>query len=88
MSFSVLLHPSAAKFLQNLDGSNKERLKNKLEELKQYPERGKPLRYSHFRSLRIGDFRAIYEIRRDAKEIVILFIGHRKDVYDDFSKLF
>ena len=87
MNFSVLLHPVAAKFLESLDDQFKERIKNKLEELKRYPERGKPLKHSHFRSLRIGDYRALYEIRRDLKEIVILFIGHRKDVYDDFSKL-
>ncbi|MBI4167495.1 MAG: type II toxin-antitoxin system RelE/ParE family toxin [Candidatus Aenigmarchaeota archaeon] len=87
MSFNVILHPSAAKFLESLDGQFKERVKNKLEELKQYPERGKPLKYSHFRSLRIGDYRALYEIHRASKEVVILFIGHRRDVYDDFSKL-
>lgn len=87
MNFNVLLHPAAAKFLEGLDDQFKERVKDKLEELKKYPERGKPLRYSRFRSLRIGDYRALYEIRRASNEVVILFIGHRKDVYDDFSKL-
>ena len=46
------------------------------------------MKYSVYLSLRIGDYRVIYEINRDKKLVVILFIGHRKKVYDDFSKMF
>ena len=87
MSFKVLLHPAAARSLEKLDSEIKRRIMNKLGELKQYPARGKPLRYSHFRSLRIGDYRTIYEAHENTNEVIVLFIGHRKDVYDDFSKL-
>ena len=43
---------------------------------------GKPLRHSlaGFRSLRVGEYRAVFLIRGD--EILILLIEHRKDVYD------
>jgi mRNA-degrading endonuclease RelE of RelBE toxin-antitoxin system len=36
----------------------------------------------------VGDYRAIYEIDRDESGVIVLFVGHRKKVYDDFSKIF
>ncbi|MFB6088786.1 MAG: type II toxin-antitoxin system RelE/ParE family toxin, partial [Candidatus Aenigmatarchaeota archaeon] len=42
---------------------------------------------SKFYRLRIGDYRAIYEVDKKKEKVVVLFIGHRKNVYDDFSKL-
>ena len=87
--FNILLHPIAAKFLEKLDIETSRQIKKKLRELIDYPEqRGKHLRYTQFWSLRIGDYRAIYEIKNKDKKIIILFIGHRSDVYDDFSKLY
>ncbi|MEX2722747.1 MAG: type II toxin-antitoxin system RelE/ParE family toxin [Candidatus Freyarchaeota archaeon] len=37
--------------------------------------------------MRVGDYRVIYEIDEENKQVIILFVGHRKKVYDDFSKL-
>ncbi|UCD03483.1 MAG: type II toxin-antitoxin system RelE/ParE family toxin [Candidatus Woesearchaeota archaeon] len=89
MSFTILVHPKAKKFTDKLDKEIKERIKNKISELKEFPEnRGKPLKYSNFWSLRVGDYRVIYEIDKSNNKVIILFIGHRKNVYDDFSKLF
>ena len=88
MSYSVLLHPKANTFLDKLDQDMKKRIRKKLEELQQYPERGNHLRYSEYWSLRVGDYRIIYEIDKKEQKVIILYIGHRKDVYDDFSKLF
>ena len=89
MAFTVLLHPKAVKVLEKIEESIKPRIREKLRELRDRPERiGKPLKYSDFWSLRVGDYRAIYEINRDKNQVVILFIGHRKRVYDDFSKMF
>lgn len=89
MAFTVFLHPKAAKALQKLDEPLRSRLIGGMRELRNRPERvGKPLKYSDFWSLRVGDYRAIYEINRDKNQVVVLFIGHRKKVYDDFSKMF
>lgn len=89
MAFTVLLHPKAAKALEKIEKLTRLRIKNKLRELGDHPERiGKPLKYTNFWSMRIGDYRAIYEINRTKSQVVILFIGHRKKVYDDFSKIF
>lgn len=89
MVFAVLLHPKAAKELEKIEDQIKLRIKERLRELRDNPERiGKRLKPSDFWSLRVGDYRAIYEINRHKNQIIILFIGHRKKVYDDFSKMF
>ncbi len=88
MVLAVLLHPKAAKELEKIEDQIKSRIKEKLKELRDNPERiGKRLKPSDFWSLRIGDYRAIYEIDRNKKQVIILFIGHRKKVYDDISKI-
>ncbi|MCD6496075.1 MAG: type II toxin-antitoxin system RelE/ParE family toxin [Candidatus Aenigmarchaeota archaeon] len=87
--FEILLHPLADDFLKKIDRGITRQIKKKLIELKEFPEeRGKHLKYTQFWSLRIGDYRAIYEIRKSEKKVIVLFIGHRDDVYDDFSKLY
>lgn len=89
MAFTVLLHPKAAKELEKIEKSIKTRIIEKLKALKEDPEKaGKRLKHSDFWSLRIGDHRAIYEIHKDKNQVIILYIGHRKKVYDDFSKMF
>ena len=87
MTYSVFLHPKAAKFLEKLDELNSERIKESLRSLQKKPFSGERLSGMPFWRLRIGDHRAIYEIDEKSKKIIALFIGHRKNVYDDFSKL-
>ena len=85
--FSVLLHPKANRFLEGIDKTLRDRIKEKLRTLAEDPEKGEKLRHSHFWKLRIGDYRAIYEIDYENRKVIILFIGHRREVYDDFSRL-
>ena len=84
----MFLHPKAANALEKLDANTKARIKGALKELAGNPEKvGKQLKLSDFWSLRIGDYRAIYEIDRNKNQVVVTFIGHRKNVYDDFTKM-
>ena len=88
MAFAILLHPKAAKELEKLEESLRTRMKARLKDLENNPESvGKVLKPSDFWSLRIGDYRAIFEIDRAKRQVIVLFIGHRKKVYDDFSKM-
>lgn len=88
MVFKVLLHPNAAKELRKLDEQNQTRIKQSLKELAVDPRKtGKPLHPSDFWSVKSGDYRAIYEIDTKKNQVIVLFVGHRKKVYDDFSKL-
>ena len=89
MAFGVFLHPKAAKELAKIEESVRLRIVERLRELRDSPERvGKRLKFSDFWSLRVGDYRAIYEIDRDKNKVIVLFVGHRRKVYDDFSKMF
>lgn len=88
MKFKVLLHPYAAKALQKLDQQNQERIKKALNEVADNPYSiGEPLHPSDFWKTRTGDYRAIYQIDNNKKEVIVLYIGHRKNIYDDFSKI-
>jgi mRNA interferase RelE/StbE len=88
VAFAILLNPRAAKELQRLEETLRTRIKERLRKLKENPEsKGKALKPSDFFSLRIGDYPAIFEIDRAKKRVVVLFIGHRKKVYDDFQKM-
>ena len=88
MTFSVLLHPKAAKELQRIESQTRARIVERAKELRENPEKvGKQLKQSDFWSLRLGDYRAIYQIDADRKQVVILFVGHRSKVYDDFLKM-
>jgi mRNA interferase RelE/StbE len=87
--FCVVLHPKAAKELSKLEEPVRLRIVERLRELRLNPERvGKRLKFSDFWSLWVGDYRAIYEIDRGKNRVVVLFVGHRRKVYDDFSKMF
>ena len=88
MVFAILLYSKAAKELERLEEDLRTRIKERLRELKNSPESiAKALKPSDFWSLRIGDYRTIFEIDRAKKQVIVLFIGHRKKVYDDFSKM-
>jgi len=46
---------------------------------------GKPLRYSWkgHRRIRVGDYRIIYRIIEEKKEVLVVAIKHRKEVYEN-----
>ena len=87
MGYSILLHPKAHDFFNTTDKDLKHRLKQKIKELCINPRKGKKLKHSDFYRFRIGEYRVIYELNDHKKQIIILYIGHRKHVYDDFSRL-
>ncbi len=84
MSYKVFLSPGANEFLEKLDKKDRERMKSKLEDLKENPELGKPLtgKLAGLWSLRTGDYRALYQIRHSEILVLVLKIRHRKNAYD------
>lgn len=88
MTYKVLLHPKAAKELQKTEKNIRPRLIESSKQLRENPDKvGKALKQSDFWSLRVGDYRVIYEIDKNKNQVVILFVGHRSKVYDDLSKM-
>ena len=84
MPYQVIITESAQKSLRKLDKKIRDNIFNKLESLKEHPHIGKPLsaNLSGFWSLRVGDYRVIYQIKNNELIILVIGIGHRKNVYD------
>ena len=87
MTFSVLLTPRAARSLRKLQLTTSKRMMASMKELEKSPEIGEQLKPSRFWKIRVGDYRAIYEIDKASGRVTVLFIGHRKNVYDEFTRL-
>ncbi|OQW46987.1 MAG: hypothetical protein A4S09_16210 [Proteobacteria bacterium SG_bin7] len=71
--------------LLDISKSNKERIRRAIEKkLATNPiEFGQPLQYSlkGLRRLRVGDYRIIFQIEENKKVVLVVKIGHRKEVY-------
>jgi len=88
LSFRVFLHPKAADFLKKAEANLRSRIRDALKTLEDSPEeKGQRLKDTRFLRIRIGDYRAIYMIDTEERKVIVLFIGHRKEVYDDLSRL-
>lgn len=72
--------------LSSISKSNKEQIRKAIEKkLATNPiEFGKPLQYSlkGLRRLRVGNYRIIYKIEEENKTVLIVKIGHRREVYE------
>jgi len=88
LTHKIYLHPEAVRYLDRCDKALRQRIKNRLRDLEEEPFKGQRLKHSRYRRLRIGEYRAIYTIYAEKEEVIILYIGHRRNVYDDFSRLF
>lgn len=82
---TVILDETAAEELRHLAANSQERVRKKIRLLETTPDFGKRLHPSKYWSLRVGDYRVIYEIA-STQEVRVLFIGHRKNVYDKFER--
>ena len=83
MEYQPIYHHAISDDLVNIPANVKQRIRKAIETrlLIDPVNYGLPLRKSlqGHRKLRIGDYRLIYRI--EGKKIIILKIGHRKDVY-------
>lgn len=83
MNFSLIYHPKIADDLKSLDEAIQKRIIRAIQEkLTVDPYHfGKPLQHSlkGGRSLRIGDYRALYTIQ--GKEVRVFSIFHRRENY-------
>ena len=66
-----------------LDRKLYERFSNVLDALEADPQQGKPLKgqLRGFYSCRVGSYRIVYQIFRLKLLIVVIDIGHRRDIY-------
>ncbi len=88
MTFGTRFSPRALADLEQVASRERDRIIEKIEVYTHSPDPlqyAKPLKgsYAHFFRFRIGSYRVIFSLNRDLKPstLLILHIGHRKDVY-------
>ncbi|MBI1939825.1 MAG: type II toxin-antitoxin system RelE/ParE family toxin [Ignavibacteriales bacterium] len=81
--WQIYYSSQASKFIKRLSGETKERIKLAIESLQINHDLGKQLTGSlkGLRSLRVGNYRVIYKKELDELIILIVAVGHRKNVY-------
>ena len=79
----------AARLLAKLHPEAKKLIKASLEELRQNPYLGDDLQQelSDFKSYEIKRYRVLYEINEEEEVIQVYYVGHRRDVYEQFRDL-
>ena len=84
MPYTVELTLSAQKQLSKLPNIIAERIEESLLELEENPRPGgcKKLKGRTAYRIRIGDYRAIYTINDTVLTVIVIKIGHRREVYD------
>lgn len=87
MAYKIIWHQDAADDLLKLDKKLQKQIINRIKNyLVDEPlSLGKPLKgiFKGLHRYRYGDYRIIYSIDRSDEIIIVLRIGHRKDVYDN-----
>ena len=89
MKWTLRYAASAARSIRKLDPQVRRRVRSGLNELDIDPERGKPLQLSlkGLRSWRTGDFGIVYRVVNEKIEVIVIALGHRRDVYDRVRRL-
>ena len=81
--FSIRIEKNAEEFLKKLQKKDAEVILNKIYSIRENPYRFlKRLQGEKLWRLRIGDYRAIVDIIISMNKIIVVRIGHRKNIYD------
>jgi len=88
-SLRIRLTPEAARLLSKLHPESKKLIKSALQELRQAPYSGHDLQeeLSGFKSYRSKRYRILYRVNEEEQVIEVYYIGHRKDIYEQFKRL-
>jgi len=86
--YSILYTSEARSFIGACGKKIKGQLKAAVERIAATPEMGKRLvqELSGFWSYRSGDYRIIYRVLRSEIVVVIVAIGHRREIYKKVSR--
>ena len=84
MTWEIRFSPRAKRELAQLPKRDMNRVDNRIQALQEEPHPANCQKLSGFENLyriRAGDYRIIYQIIDDEIVVVVIRIGHRKDVY-------
>ena len=83
MLYRVRIKASAAKSLRGIGREDRIRIIEAIDRLRQEPAAGSALKgeFQGLRRLRVGSYRIIYEVNQGELTVLVVRIGHRRDVY-------
>lgn len=83
MIYEVVFRPSARKALEKIPKKDRLRIEGAIELLRSnpYPPAAIKLTERTEYRVRIGNYRVVYDVVKGRLVILVLTIGHRKDVY-------
>jgi mRNA interferase RelE/StbE len=81
--YSIQIEKNAEDFLKKLQKKDAEVILNKIYSIRDNPFRFlKRLQGEKLWRLRIGDYRAVVDVIISINKIIVVRIGHRKNIYD------
>ena len=82
--YRIELRPAAARALRKLDPQVRRRIQGAIALLADDPRppAARPLRGRPALRVRVGDYRIIYTVADDVLLVVVVTLGHRRDVYE------
>lgn len=84
MSYRIDLRPAAIRALKRIDHQDRDRIRGAIALLGQDPRPpgAKALQGRDGLRVRVGNYRIIYTVQGDVLLVVVVTLGHRRDVYD------
>ena len=82
--YRIELRPAAVRALRKLDPQIRRRVQGAIALLAQDPRppASRPLKGRPGRRVRVGDYRIIYTVADEVLVVVVVTVGHRRDIYD------
>lgn len=82
--YRIELRPAAARTLRKLDPQIQRRIRGAIALLAQDPRppSARALQGRPGLRVRVGDYRIVYTVQHDVLLVVVVRLGHRRDVYD------
>ena len=89
MTWEVVYTLTAKAAIRKLDPGTRNRVRGAVDELAKDPLQGKSLSFTlkGLRSWRTGDWRIIYRAEAERVVVVVVTVGHRRDVYERVRRL-
>jgi len=89
LTWEVVYTLTAKAAILKLDPGTRNKVRAAVDELAKDPLQGKPLSFTlkGLRSWRTGDWRIIYRAEAEKVVVVVVTVGHRRDVYERVRRL-
>jgi len=87
-SYRIRFTPEAAQGISRLHPEHKKIIRSALDRLRSDPFSGDDLQgeLSEFKSVKPRRFRIIYRVDENHGLVQVLYVGHRRDVYEQFRR--